>query len=222
MFEECELPQPLYHEVFEDDRNYTNQPNVFHASELCYQCLWKVYWDRVEGKSFPDEAKWNLYRGRVFDKAITPLFDENEIRVQQRVKGSPYIIRGRIDGLSYDKNEIYEVKSVVDIKYVREPFKHHIPQGIFYLGNYNPQATLKFLYVSMNGYKTFKYVGGFENMEAELENFDRKARLIGKAIKDETPPEPERANECKWCRYKNEPDGSLCKCPIVKGRGKKV
>jgi hypothetical protein len=218
MFKEVELPECLRKEVFEDDREYTNQDNVFHASELSYECMFKVYMDREHGKGFPDDARWNLYRGSVFDKAITPLFDENELRVQQRVKGTPYVIRGRIDGLNYDTNEIFEVKSVVSIKYVREPFKHHVPQGLFYLGNYNPEATLKFLYVSMDGYKVLEYTGGFERMEAELENFDAKARIIGKAIRKGEPPEPIRANECKWCRYKNE-TGELA-CPLVKGRGK--
>ena len=216
MFKEVELPECLRKEVFEDDREYTNQDNVFHASELSYECMFKVYMDREYGKGFPDDARWNLYRGSVFDKAITPLFDENELRVQQRVKGTPYVIRGRIDGLNYDTNEIFEVKSVVSIKYVREPFKHHVPQGLFYLGNYNPEATLKFLYVSMDGYKVLEYIGGFETMEAELENFDAKARIIGKAIRKGEPPEPVRANECKWCRYKKE--GT---CPITKTRSKK-
>jgi len=224
MFKESELPECVYNEVFEDDREYTNQDNIFHASELCYGCMFKVYMDRKEGKCFPKDAMWNLYRGRVFDKALTPLFDENEVRVQQRVKGTPYVIRGRIDGLLYDidgKNEIYEVKSVVSIKYVQQPFKQHVPQGLFYLGNYNPNARLKFLYVSMDGYKVLEYDAGFETMEAELENFDRKARIIGKAIRKEEPPEPTRGNECKWCRYKNLEEGNVAKCPIVKGRGGK-
>lgn len=212
MFEEGKLPECIIEDM-KDDRDYTSRDNVFHVSELSYDCMFKQYMDRLEGKQFDDSAKYNIYRGRLFDKCITPLFDENEVRVQHRVKGTPYVVRGRIDGLLYEPNEIWEIKTVASISYVRQPYKHHVPQGIFYLSTYDPKATLHFLYLSMDGWRVFNYSGGIENADAYMEEFERKAKTLGRAIRNGEPPEPQRANECKWCRYKEE---GLC--PIVKPR----
>jgi len=216
MFKETELPKCIKEDM-EDNRNYTSRDNIFHVSELCYDCMYKAYLDRKEGKQFDGSANWNIYRGRIFDKAITRLFDENELRVQHRVKGTPYVIRGRIDGLLYEENEIYEVKSVMSIRYVNQPYNYHIPQGIFYLNTYDPMATLKFLYVSMDGYKVLEYTGDRETADAYMNEFERKAKLLGKALKRGEPPEPTKANECKWCRYKEEG-----RCPITKTRKKRT
>ena len=215
MFKEAPLPKCVKEDM-EDDRNYTSRDNVFHVSELSYNCMYKMYMDRKEGKQFDGSANWNIYRGRIFDKALTPLFDENEVRVQHRVKGTPYVIRGRIDGLLYEENEIFEVKSVASIRYVKNPYPYHIPQGIFYLNTYDPMASLKFLYVSMDGYKVFEYQGDRETADAYMNEFERKAKLLGKGLKNGEPPEPERGGECNWCRYKEEG-----RCPIVKPKKKK-
>lgn len=215
MFKEGDLPGCIKEDM-EDLREYTSRDNVFHVSELSYECMFKQYMDRAEGKQFDDGAKYNIYRGRLFDKAITPLFDENEIRVQHRIKGTPYVIRGRIDGLLYEPNELFEIKTVGSINYVKQPYRHHIPQGIFYLSTYDPKATLKFIYLSMDGWRVFEYQAGIDTADAYMEEFERKGKILGRAIKDGVPPEPTRANECKWCRYKEEG-----RCPIVKPRKKK-
>ena len=60
--------------------------------------MYKQYLDRLEGKDFNDYAYWNIYRGRVFDKRLTALFDENELRVQHRVKG---IVTGKQIGRAH-------------------------------------------------------------------------------------------------------------------------
>ncbi len=215
MFEVVDPPKQLIDATKLDD-NYTYRDNVFHVSELSYTCMYKIYHDRMEGKDFDDSGLWNLYRGRVFDRAITPLFDENELRVQMRVPGTDIIIRGRIDAVDYEENVIYEVKSVASIKYVRKPYNHHIPQAVFYLCNYDPKAKLKILYVSMDGNKTFEYTGGPQNADAMMRDFEAKAKILRLAMKTGEAPEPTKGGECNWCRYKGEG-----RCPIVKTRKKK-
>lgn len=219
MFEETDLPDCVKADIYEE-REHTIRDNVFHVSELSYTCMYKQYLDRLEGKDFNDDAYWNIYRGRVFDKRLTALFDENELRVQHRVKGTPYIIRGRIDGYNYDTNSIYEIKTVASIKFVRAPYKHHIPQGIFYLNTFDPLANLHFLYVSMDGWKNFKYTGDIETAGMFIEDFEDKARVLGKALRTGDPPEPIKGGgECNWCRYRQEG-----KCPVMKpkkSRGRK-
>lgn len=215
MFKETDLPDCIKTDM-EDDREYTHRDNVFHVSELSYTCMFRQYMDRLEGKQFDGSAKWNIYRGRIFDQKLTKLFDENEVRVQHRIKGTPYIIRGRIDGLLYEENEIYEIKSVASIRYVKQPYPYHIPQGIFYLNSYDPLATLKFLYVSMDGYKVFEYNGDLETASSYMDEFERKGKILGKSLKTGVAPEPDKGNECKWCRYKEEG-----KCPILKPRKKR-
>lgn len=216
MFKQTDdLPECILEDINEE-RDYTQRDNVFHASELCYTCMWKQYMDRQEGKKFDDQAKWNIYRGRVFDNRLTKLFDENEVRVQQRIRNTPFVIRGRIDGLNYADNCIYEIKTVQSIKFVRAPFKHHVPQGLFYLHNYDPNATLKFIYISMDGYKVYTYQGSREEADSVVRDMEEKAKVLGTALIKGEAPDAERGNECKWCRYKAEG-----RCPIMRKPRKK-
>ncbi len=195
---------------------YVYRDNVFHVSELSYTCMYKIFYDRIEGKEFNKSGLWNIYRGIVFDRAITPLFDENELRVQMRVPNTDIIIRGKIDAVDYDENVIYEFKTVVSIKFVRKPYQHHTQQALFYLCNYDPNAVLKLVYVSMDGHKTFEFVGGRQNADAHMPDFVKKAKSLRKALRNKEAPEPQRASECNWCRYKEEG-----RCPIVKTRKRK-
>jgi hypothetical protein len=210
-----ELPQCILDDM-EMKMDYTTRDNVFHASEVAYTCMYKAYMDRLEGKEFDDTGKYNIYRGRLFDKHLTKLFDENELRVQHRIKNSPFVIRGRIDCLDYESNTIYEIKTVQSIKFVRAPFKHHIPQGIFYLTNYDPLATLKFMYFSMDGYKVFEYEDSLETADAIMKEMEERAITLGTAIKKEEPPTPTKGGECRYCKYKEQG-----RCPIVRTRKKK-
>jgi hypothetical protein len=201
-------------EDLESKGDYTSRDNVFHASELAYNCMYKAYRDRTEGKEFNDAGKYALWRGRVFDQYITKLFDENELRVTQRVPNTPFTIRGRIDGVDYENNILYEVKSVASIKYIRDqPYAHHIPQGLFYLNNYDPLATLRFLYVSMDGYVSLEYVPDPSEMRAHNDEYNRKAKELGLALKHGEPPEPVKCAECKWCNYKKDKT-----CPLTPKR----
>ena len=196
--------------------DYDTRDNIFHASEVAYTCMFKAYMDRQEGKEFDSGATYNIYRGRVFDKHLTKLFDEKEVRVQHRIKNTPFVIRGRIDGLNYDTNTIYEIKTVQSIKFVRAPYKHHIPQGLFYLTNYDPKATLKFIYLSMDGYKVFTFDDTMQTADSVMVEMEEKARKLGEGIIKGEPPLPVKGNECRWCRYKEEG-----RCPITKTRKKR-
>jgi len=217
MFKQTDdLPECILEDMSMDG-DYTTRDNVFHASEVAYTCMYKAYMDRKEGKEFDNQAMYNIYRGRIFDRHLTKLFDERELRVQHRIKNTPFIIRGRIDGLNYDENCIYEIKTVQSIKFVRAPYKHHIPQGLFYLTNYDPKATLKFIYLSMDGYKVFTFNGDLGSADAIITEMENKAKALGEGLINKKPPQAEKANECKYCRYKGEG-----RCPIVKTRKKKV
>lgn len=216
IFEPTKLPTQI-EEDMELDQNYTQRPNIFHVSELSYDCMFKAFLDRKEGKGFNKDALWNIYRGTIFDRYLTKLFDENEVRVQHRIKGTPYVVRGRIDGILYEENEIWEIKTVASSKFVRNPYNHHIKQGLFYLCTYDPTAKLKFLYASMDGHKEFEYVADRETADQVLMEYEEKARMLGDGIKKDEPPEPTRGSQCNWCRYKEEG-----KCPICKPRKKRA
>jgi len=217
MFKQTDdLPECILEDMSMDG-DYTTRDNVFHASEVAYTCMYKAYMDRKEGKEFDNQAMYNIYRGRIFDRHLTKLFDERELRVQHRIKNTPFIIRGRIDGLNYDTNTIYEIKTVQSINYVRGPFKNHIPQAVFYLTNYDPLATLKFIYLSMDGYKVFTYDDTLQTADSVMAEMEDRAKTLGLAIKEGEPPTPSKGNECKYCRYKKQG-----RCPIVKTRKRKV
>lgn len=213
MFKQTDdLPECILEDM-DLDGDYTTRDNVFHASEVAYTCMYKAYMDRLEGREFDDDAKYNIYRGRIFDRHLTKLFDEKEVRVQHRIKNTPFVIRGRIDGLNYDTNTIYEIKTVQSIKFVRGPYKTHIPQAVFYLTNYDPLATLKFIYLSMDGYKVFTYDDSLETADAIMSEMEERAKNLGMALKKRSPPEATKDGPCRYCIYKTQG-----RCPIVKKR----
>lgn len=215
MWEEVELPKEVLNDI-DRDMNYTERKNVFHASELAYNCPLRMYFDRTNMREVDSRGLWAMYRGRVFDKHINQLFDESEIRVAHRVPGTNYIIRGRIDGINYTDNVIYEVKTVEFMDFMKQPRDAHQNQALFYLACYDPLATLKIIYVSMGGNKTYKFTGGKSELNSIMQEYDRKAKILGNSLKKKEEPEPLSAKECDFCTWRQK-----SMCPIKKPKQKR-
>ena len=65
-------------------------------------------------------------------------------------------------------------------------------------------ATLRFVYVSMDGYKVLEFDGDKAEMKGIQKEYERKAKVLGKALKTKQEPEPTESNECNWCGYRKE------------------
>lgn len=210
MFKEAGIPKPIQADM-DVNINFHERDNIFHVSELSYECPLRMYLDRTTMKKIDDSGKWNIYRGKIFDKYLTALFDEKEIRVQHRVPGTNYMIRGRIDGLTYEDNCIYEIKTVEHMDWMKQPRNPHINQSVFYLANYDPLSTLKIFYASMGGWKCFEFNGTKSDVNGIMKEFDRKARILGDALKCKEEPTGVSCKECEWCIYRGEGMCSLKK-----------
>lgn len=215
MFKQVEIPKALQDDI-NKEYDYHTKDNIFHVSELSHNCILKMYLDRKEPTPISPKGKWAMYRGKIFDNHITKLFDEDQIRVSHKVPGTNYVIRGKIDAITYDANELVELKTVEFMDYLEEPREAHKNQALFYLACYDPLAKLQVLYVGMGECKCFEFVGTKSELNGILKEFDRKARLLGDALKENKPPEPMSCKECNYCGHR-----ALNKCSVKKPKRQK-
>lgn len=215
MFKEVQLPEVITEDI-NKSRPHNSSDNIFNVSELSNNCLLRMYLDRREPTDVSERGKWAMYRGRIFDQYLTKLFDEDQIRVTHKVPGTNYVIRGKIDAITYKTNELVELKTVEFMDYMKEPRDSHKKQALFYLSCYDPLATLQVLYVGMGGWKNYQFTGTKTELNAVMKEFDTKAKLLGDSLKNNEPPEGMSCKECDWCSHR-----PLKKCPIKKPKQKR-
>jgi len=194
------LPDPIVEHIRSVvEREYEYADERIHVTELC-GCLLKAWLRRRCPVEREFERMWYLYRGLIFDQLWTSLFPRNQVRVTHRIKNGPTIV-GKID---FEWNgRIYELKTVNSVKRLDEPYDHHVKQVRFYAWcECVEEAVL--LYVSFDGYCAFTVDCGEEKVLPVVEEFERKAVELYKALKTDVPPEPD-ADEC-YCEY----FGSYC------------
>jgi len=207
MFKQTSLPKTLRSKIKHKDK-YNFKKNVLHVSELSYNCMYRVYEKRKHNND-DFGSLWNLFRGNIFDQYISPILGETQVRVSFRVPKTNFIIRGKIDAVNHEKNIIYEIKTVKSVKFIKNPYSYHIPQGLFYLSNFDPLATLKFVYLSMDGYKVFTFSGTQKDISDAMKEFEKKAKILGSALFLNKKPIPQKGSECNWCEHKK-----MHTCPL--------
>jgi len=197
------LPDPIIEHIRSVvEREYEYDDRRIHCTELT-GCLLKAWLRRRVPIERDFDRLWFLYRGIVYDELWTSLFPRNQIRVTHRVAGGPTIV-GRYD-FFYD-NAIWEMKTVNSVRRLDSPYEHHEKQLKFYCYCENIDYG-KLLYVSFDGYCVFTVDCSEEKVLPVVEEFERKAVELYKALKTDVPPEPDADEwECRYCEY----FGSYC------------
>ncbi len=110
------LPAPIVKLLQDNITSWTIQPHVYHVTSLIY-CLRRAWYKRThpERVKWSIRSLWNVYRGSVFDKRWTCLFEINQ--KNYRVKRKGVVITGTLDFL-HDDGEglvLYDLKMSANI-----------------------------------------------------------------------------------------------------------
>jgi len=125
------VPAPIVEHIRKVVKERLDIPKVYHVTEACY-CLRKAFFKR----RFPDVAwrhlcdnlksMFNIYRGRLFDDAWTPLFNINQKTLMVRRYGICFIgtLDFVYDGVLYDlkvpNSTFYKKRNGADLGYRRQ------------------------------------------------------------------------------------------------------
>jgi len=131
------LPAPILKYLGNHVSKRPQIKNVYHVTEILY-CLRKAYWRRNGGHSEIDsEGLLNIYRGNMFDKAWTPLFEHNQHTLKSErihpVTGELLTLTGTLDFMWLDESNLEKI--LYDLKMPKNTFfKKRYGAGKFYSG----------------------------------------------------------------------------------------
>ena len=207
------LPAPLrdFIETI-DDNEYIRPNNRFSTTELVY-CLRRAYFARKHPKPSDVITKYNLFRGKIFDK-ITQIFERSQVKIVDALENG-ITIAGIIDAIVGDT--VIEIKSISNIANVLEkPKREHYHQAAYYAAVLSEQEgvdyNLMLIYFDMS---TFKVHYFSHEKDALGVSFDyikkyvrRRAQTLHQMLKEENPalyrPSPDEQTQCIFCPYLEE------------------
>jgi len=191
------LPDPIVEHIRSVvEREYEYADERIHVSELC-GCLLKAWFRRRYPVERDFDQLWFLYRGIVYDELWTRLFERNQIRVTHRIRNGPTIV-GRYD--FYWDDRIWDLKTTISVRNLKEPFSHHVDQVKFYCWCENVDKGA-LLYVSFDGYQIFYF--DCDDAEEVVKRFEEKAIVLYNALEANEPPTTAYTEswECRYCEY---------------------
>ena len=194
-----DLPEKIKDEI-QNRSMYEQRENQINTTELIY-CIRKAYYRRKFPKPPSLKSAWWMWRGNVFDRVFTPLFERHQERVTHRVRGTPIIISGRIDFIEDDT--VYELKTTNNLKYIQKdgPHKDHLKQVKFYTWC-NAYQKAKIIYMDLNDVLVFDV--DLSDLDEVIDEFEDVARKLYNAILLDEPPEKNAQKwECNYCTYKD-------------------
>ena len=126
---EYHLPQKLLQHIDKvTERHHDYRDNIFYVSELT-GCIRQAYLNRTLKPKIEDydfTQKWRLFRGIIFDQAITTLFERNQVRITHRVKNPPIVITGKADFIEDDV--LWELKTVSELPEKPQSCQRRLPE----------------------------------------------------------------------------------------------
>lgn len=209
-----DLPLPIREHITQTvGADYPVRPGSYHVTELLY-CMRKSWLRRVH----PEERKedlgrdYNLYRGRLFDKAWTPLFRRHQIRVTHRIPGGPVIVGNWdfiYDGAVWD---LKTIKNMFFIKKSNEPHEADVRQVQFYTWMEN-MTQARLAYVDLGDALVFPVESSEEALVENLRHLESRALTLHNLLEAKRPPDPEGLSntwECGYCEMKPH-------CDVIEG-----
>jgi len=197
---EYHLPQKLLQHIDKvTERHHDYRDNIFYVSELT-GCIRQAYLNRTLKPKIEDydfTQKWRLFRGIIFDQAITTLFERNQIRITHRVKNLPIVITGKADFIEDDV--LWELKTVSELP--EKPQEHHVLQVLFYAYYLLPKSC-RILYVAMDNVRVFEIDYNDELARQAVELLEERAKTLYECLRKNEPPEPTKNRRlCESCFF---------------------
>jgi hypothetical protein len=204
---------------FSQNQHRAGQDERLYPTELL-GCLKKAYLCRKNKCDMELEGCYAVWRGKLFDDALSPLFERQQESVTYEIPDTPITIAGRLDAVDPNGQMILDWKTVSSLYYIRAegPKDSHKRQLMFYWSGIrakNPEdpvvqlhdkkGMIKLVYMDMGGVET--YLVGFTSKEADdnLMWLTARAKVLYDALKENVPPKvcakdsKREAWECKYC-----------------------
>ena len=198
-----DLPQPIKDHILRNTNgeDYQNKPNTYSLTELLY-CIRKAYYKRTNPKPHTIESAFNIYRGKLFDNAWSPLFTHNQVRSTHRCKNIPITISGKYDFLTQD-GILTDLKTTKSLYFVNEPSEEYKTQVRFYAW-LNSIEKAQIVYIDFGDCKVFPVEVG--DCTQLLNDLEAKATQLYFALHQQKAPIKGVCAEwlCKKCEYQTE------------------
>lgn len=185
--------------------------NVFNVTDIMTcprKVQLKMLADSLGAKErAASKTKWAVFRGRMWDKALSGLFNENQVlfTVVMNINGEVAFIRGRIDAIYVNDDghlEVIDFKSVSDdaLKKKRYLKNNYVLQVAFYAHVVGADE-YSILAVSNTGFKYAKMNN--ERLKKQAYSYARKivTEIVEAMKKGEITPVKE-LSECVYCPFR--------------------
>ncbi len=198
-----ELPQEIKdYVVNEFDKNKFKPSKRGHISikSLC-GCLRKSWFRAIQPKDFDFNAKWNMWRGNLFDNIFTQLFKDNKGFVTHDVN-EELQLRGVFDCIESDG-------ALCDIKVAqflpKKPRDMDVKQIKFYAIKRNIEK-YRIRYISLSDHVYFEGLITESDKIGYLTKIEEEAKCLFDCIENNIPPykSPIEKWECDKCDYSVE------------------
>ena len=169
--------------------------DVITVSEACSPCLRKAYFDRVKAP-MPSPADFIKIVGEDAHSRILEVLKKHGYEVESsfklRIKDMTLV--GRID--AYNDKHVIEFKVVDEIP--EKPYESHKLQvQLYMLAVRIPTAYIVYISRRDGRVKVFKVKYNRGDAKRAVE----RAYRLFLALKENTPPPPERSSYCNYCPY---------------------
>ena len=169
--------------------------DVISVSEACSPCLRKAYFDRVKAP-MPSSADFIRLVGEEAHTRLLEVLKKHDYEVESsfKLKIKDMTLVGRID--AYNDKHVIEFKVVDEIP--EKPYEsHELQVQLYMLAARIPTAYIVYISRRDGRVKVFKVRYSREDAKRAVE----RAYKLFLALRDNTPPPPERSSFCNHCPY---------------------
>lgn len=211
-----DLPAPIQDHIRQVvGADYPVRPGSYHVTELLY-CMRKCWLRRLhpEDKEKDLGGDYNLYRGKMFDKAWTHLFRRHQIRVTHRIPDGPVIV-GKFDFVWDDA--VWDLKTIKNLHFIKKANKPHdqdVRQVQFYAYVENMDKGM-LAYVDLGDAVVVPVDCSDEALVDNIRHLEGRALKLAFSCTNSSPaPAEGLANkwECGYCEMKPH-------CDVIEGIG---
>ncbi|MFA4798693.1 PD-(D/E)XK nuclease family protein [Pyrococcus kukulkanii] len=182
-------------------KDYLND-DIIHVTEAV-GCLRKAFIVRYlikKGVEF-SEKNWAIFRGKLWDRILSPLFENNQKPIMIAVKDEygTFFIKGVYDAVVDDV--VIDFKTVGSHQLSQLPKEHHVRQIYTYAVAMNKKPVL--IYIS-NKSPAIVHLYHPERLEAAKKIYEEtieRAKKLHRALKGNRVPEKERSGLCNYCPF---------------------
>jgi len=199
-FKDC-LNKYLKEQYEENKKKHTYKDNIFHASEAG-MCARKIFFNRTIQTEEETKALQIFQIGNMFHEYVQENIMKGECEKAHSYDDGEFKIVGRPDIIQED--QVVELKTTKDVRFVYEPKPEHAKQINFYLYVVGKNCG-KVVYMGKNDFESREFDVTFskELFDETVDEF----RYVYECIRDKVDfdkIQPIYSPMCFYCKYKSK------------------